>query len=166
MKTIVIGMGNPILSDDAVGVRLAGDLRRRSPDLRDTDILEECSVGGLEILDVLRGYDRAVVLDSIQTSGGTPGAWYRFGMEALQDTLHLTNIHDVNFATALELGRRVGIPLPGEIHVFAVEVLDNRTFSERMTPTLEACYEARASEILGEVHGLLAGWSATSRSTS
>jgi len=155
MKTLLLGMGNPFLCDDSVGVRLAADLGRASRGIPDLDIVEECSAGGLNLLDVLRGYDRAVVLDSIQTVGGVPGSWCRFGFEALDGTIHLTSIHDVNFATAIRLGRRVGMHLPSEIHIFAVEVLENRTFSERMTPELEQAYPRIAREIFQQVRSIL-----------
>ena len=157
MKTLLLGMGNPILSDDAVGVRLARDFHERLRGVPDLDVVEECAIGGLDILDVLRGYDRAVVLDSIQTAGGAPGSWYRFELEALRDTMHLSSIHDVNFATAIDLGRRVGMPLPGAIHIFAVEVEETRTFSDRMTPALERSYPGIAEEVFEQVRGLVEG---------
>jgi hydrogenase maturation protease len=157
MKTLLMGMGNPILCDDAVGVRLARDFKRRLGNMPGMDVLEECAVGGLSLLDFFTGYDRVVVLDSIRTEGGIPGMWYYFTARALRDTLHLTNIHDVNFATALELGRVVGmpLPLPGEIHIFAVEAKENRAFSEEMTPELESTYSLYAPAILNEVLKLL-----------
>ena len=142
MKTLLLGMGNPILSDDAIGVRLAADLARQLGDVPDLDVVEECSLGGLNLLDVLAGYDRVIVLDSIHTRDGVPGICYRFDSQALEPTLHLSNIHDANFATAVELGRRLGVPLPAaeEIHIFAVEVEDQTTFSEHLTPALQqAC---------------------------
>ncbi len=157
MKTLLLGMGNPILSDDAVGVRLARDIGVRLAGTPDLTVIEECSVGGLNIIDVLAGYDRVIVLDSIRTVGGTPGEWHRITAERLRETLHLNNVHDVNFATALELGRRLGTPLPpdDEIHIFAVEVKDAATFSETMTPELENAYPAYADGIYSEVRALL-----------
>jgi hydrogenase maturation protease len=155
MKTLLLGMGNPILCDDAIGVRLARDFHDELHGVPDLDVMEECSVGGLNLLDVLKGYERAVVLDSIETQGGVAGRWHRFGAEALADSLHLTSIHDVNFATALELGRRLQIPLPTEIHIFAVEIVENRLFSDTMTSALERAYPAIASSILEEVRRLL-----------
>jgi len=155
-------MGNPILSDDAIGVRLAAELGRRLPPRPDLDVREECSVGGLNLLDVLTGYQRVIVLDAVKTAAGVPGDVYRFSAGDLGDTLHLTNIHDVNLATALELGHRLGVPLPrpAQVHVFAVEVDDVVTFSERMTPALEAAFPHLADEVLEQVEALLAaGWS-------
>lgn len=155
MKTLLLGMGNPILSDDAIGVRLARDLAAQLCGEEGLDIVEECSVGGLELLRFLEGCDRAIVLDSIQTKGGVPGDWYHFDAEALRETIHLRNAHDVNFATALELGRRLGISLPREIHILAVEIEENRTFSERMSPALEKAYPEISRAILEEVRAIL-----------
>lgn len=158
MKTLLVGMGNPILTDDSVGVRLAQQFKELIRSNDKVDVVEECSVGGLNLLDVFAGYDRAIVLDSVKTKGGVPGAWYFFDANALRETEHLTNVHDANFATAMELGRRVGMALPAadRIYVFGVEVADNITFSENMTPALAAAYPQCAKEIWSEVSGLLA----------
>jgi hydrogenase maturation protease len=157
MKTLLLGMGNPILCDDAVGVRLAHDFKGKLMGIPDLDVIEECSVGGLDLLDILSGYDRVLILDSIRTSAGFPGEWYYFTAEALRETVHLTNIHDTNFATALKLGHSVGMALPklNDIHIFAVEAKENLIFSERMTPELEGAFSCYASAILSEIRGLL-----------
>ena len=158
MKTLLLGMGNPILCDDAVGVRLAHELKKQLRDVPNLDVVEECSVGGVDLLDVMHGYDRVLILDSIRTDSGFPGEWYYFTAEALRATVHLTNIHDTNFATAVTLGHCVGMALPkfSDIHIFAVEAKENRTFSERMTPELERAYSRYASAILNEIKELLA----------
>lgn len=150
-------MGNPILSDDAVGVRLARDIGRGLVGVPGLSVMEECSVGGLNILDIVQGYDQLIVLDSIRTTGGTPGDWHRFTGIELRETMNLNNIHDVNFATALELGRRMGMKVPAEdkIHIFAVEVHDISTFSEKMSPPLERAYAEFSQGILNEIVGIL-----------
>jgi hydrogenase maturation protease len=152
-------MGNPILRDDAVGLRLARDLRGRlAADTAQVDV-EECLVGGLNLLDVVAGHDRMVVLDSIKTAGGKPGSWYQFRGSSLRETMNLSNVHDANFATSLELGRRMGMRLPADddIHVFAVEVRDNLTFAETLSPELEEAYPDIVDEVFDEVMRLIAG---------
>ncbi len=169
-RVLVVGLGNPVLRDDAVGVRLARDFRRRwerrqaeaetaaggatpRPAAFAPEFLEECSVGGLTLVEQLVGYDRVVVLDSIRTRGGRPGDWHTFTAAALRTTMNLANVHDANFATALELGRRMGFSLPPDeqIVVFAVEIEDNLTFDERMSDALEASYPQCAAEIFEEI---------------
>jgi hydrogenase maturation protease len=157
VKTLLVGMGNPILSDDAVGIRLAGAVAERLGRRPDLDVIEECAVGGLNLIEVIAGYDRVIVLDSIMTADGAPGTWYAFDARALRETLNLRNVHDTNFATALELGRTMGTKLPAddEIRVFAVEVADTATFSEAMSEALEAAFPELVVEIGGEVAELL-----------
>jgi hydrogenase maturation protease len=155
-QTLVMGMGNPYLRDDAVGIRLAAFLYRQLGRTSGVSWLEECSAGGLEILDRVAGHDRLVLLDSIR-AGGEPGSWYRFDGRSLRETMNLRNVHDTNLATALELGRRLGLRVPGdeEVHVFAVEVEDNHTFDAAMTEALEERFPEYASEICAEVASLL-----------
>jgi hydrogenase maturation protease len=156
MKTLLLGMGNPILCDDAVGGRLAQDFGPKLAHVTGLDVSAECTVGGLNLLDLFAGYDRVIILDSLWT-GGVPGAWRSFTASALSETIHLTNIHDANFATALALGRSLGmaLPEPANIHIFGVEVRENRTFSESMTPELEASYPVYASAIFSAIEKLL-----------
>jgi hydrogenase maturation protease len=156
-RTLVVGLGNPSLRDDAVGVRLAAFVHERLGDAPGVRYVEECSAGGLEILEQVAGHDRVVLLDSIR-AGGPTGGWYRFDGSALRETMNLRNVHDTNLATALELGRRLGLRIPPEeeVHVFAVEVEDNLTFDERMSDALERRFPEFASEICGEVAALLA----------
>ena len=154
-RTLLLGMGNPILCDDAIGIRLVGHLKKRLKNFSALDIVEDCSLGGFNLLDVIEGYGRLIVVDSIRTLGAIPGDWHYFTAERLRETMNLDCVHDANFATALELGRRLGMQLPPdhEIHIFAVEILDNRTFADRMTEELENRFHTIAEEIF--VHLLL-----------
>ena len=157
IKTLLLGMGNPILCDDAVGIRLANYLGEWLAHVPGLSVLEECSVGGLNILEVVAGYERLIILDSIKTGGAEPGYWYRFTGESLRETMHLDSVHDTNLATALALGRKLGVKLPEDkdIHIFAVEVQDNITFSEQMTEPLERGFLEYAEEIYREVAELV-----------
>jgi hydrogenase maturation protease len=157
MRTIVLGMGNPILCDDAVGIRLARDFRSQAKERPDVDYVIDCSVGGLNLLDLVTGYDRLIVFDSIRGGGGPPGAWYAMTGDSFRETMNLTNVHDANFTTALELGRLMDAHVPGleHVHIFAVEIVDNTTFCESMTPELEAAYSEFCPVILRQALALL-----------
>jgi hydrogenase maturation protease len=157
IKTLLVGMGNPYLSDDAVGIHLVRDFSQRLGSAPNLEVIEECSVGGLNLLDLLDGFERLIIVDSIKTKGGSPGNWYRFTAKELRETMNLSNIHDANFATTLELGRRMGMTIPpeSESHIFAVEILDNLTFSERLTDDLERSYPVYSEEIFHELRSLI-----------
>jgi hydrogenase maturation protease len=132
MKTLVLGLGNPILGDDGVGIRVARALEGRLN--RPEITVMETSTAGLGLLDLLAGYDRAIIVDAIQTGEGKVGQVYQLEPEAFNSTRHAASPHDVNLATALELGGRLGINLPKEIVIFAIEVENVTSFSEQCTP--------------------------------
>ena len=151
MKTLVLGLGNPILSDDGVGIRIAQVLEGRFNQQGIT--VMETSLAGLSLLDLLAGYDRAIIIDAIQTRDGKVGQIYRLEPEAFDATRHATTPHDVNFATALELGTQLGLALPQQITIFAIEVADVSTFSERCTPEVERVISLCVERVIQELNG-------------
>jgi hydrogenase maturation protease len=135
-KTLVLGLGNPILCDDGVGNAVARELEKQLDPAVAT--VAEASLGGLNLLDLMVGYERVIIIDAIQTEGGKPGQIYRFGPETLKTTRYTASPHDVNLPTALELGKKLGLAMPREIVIFAVEVEDTVNFREECTPAVAA----------------------------
>jgi hydrogenase maturation protease len=148
MKTIVLGLGNPILTDDGVGPRVARELEGK---LDQEATVMEASLAGLNMLDLLAGYDRAIIIDAVQTVGGKVGQIYRLDPEAFDATRHTASAHDVNFATALELGNQLGMILPSQIDIFAIEVADASHFSEECTPEVAKAIPLCVKMIVQEV---------------
>ncbi len=135
MKTLILGIGNTVLCDDGVGIRVAAEVGKRVSDPTIT-IAEACH-GGLFLLEAFLGYDHVVLIDAIQTTGGTPGQVYELQQENFSSALHLSSPHQVDFATALELGKSLGLPMPSSINIVAVEAGDVTSFRERCTPEVE-----------------------------
>ncbi|MBA7603489.1 Hydrogenase 2 maturation protease [subsurface metagenome] len=150
MKTLILGLGNPILGDDGVGLRVASALEGRLN--RPEITVMEASVAGLDFLDLLAGYDRAIIIDAIQTKAGKAGQVYRLEPEAFDATRHASTPHDVNFATALELGKRLGLPLPQQIVIFAIEVENVSSFSEECTPEVERAIPLCVEMVIEELN--------------
>ena len=148
MRTLVLGLGNPILTDDGVGIHVVRDLAGRL-DRSDVDVAE-ASLGGLRLLDVTAGYDRLILVDAIQ-AGGRPGRVCRLGLDDMP-SLHAACSHDLSLPAALALGRRLGMALPEDqaITIVAVEVEDVLTFGERCTPRVQAAIP-RAARLVEEV---------------
>jgi hydrogenase maturation protease len=145
MKTLLLGLGNPILKDDSVGLRVLGKMAERLT-AENIDFKEAC-FANIDILDVIEPYDRLIIIDSIKTKGGRPGQLYPLRLEDFQLTMHLSCPHDINLATALELGRRLGMHMPKEIRIYAIEVEDNQTFSESCSPSVERAIPGIVEEI-------------------
>lgn len=136
VKTLIVGVGNPILSDDGVGIYAARMLLARGlPGVS----IEELPASGLELLDMVLDYDRVVIVDAIQTEGGVPGDHYILTEGDFRRAVHGTSPHGFNIATALAMGRQV-VPerMPEEVFFVAIEAKDVEEFREGLTPEVSA----------------------------
>ena len=71
------------MSDDAVGPIVAGKVHAQVKKHLDADLVE-ASVGGLGLIDIIAGYDSAIIVDAVQTDGGNPGDLYFLDLEIMQ----------------------------------------------------------------------------------
>ena len=152
MKTLVLGLGNPILADDGVGIHIVRAAAAHCSLLNDVTFAE-ASVGGLRLLDLLAGYDRVILVDAIQTRDGQPGEFYWLDPGDLGPSLHSGCTHDLSLPSALSLGRRLGMNLPGDrdLTLLAVEVEDVLTIGETCTPAVARAIPQAAEAMLAEV---------------
>lgn len=146
MKTLVLGMGNTILTDDGVGIEIARSLKERKPEI---DVVET-SEAGLALLDFIVGYDRLIIVDSVKTEEGKPGELYKIEMGEIKPTSHLTSLHGVDMATAFELGQKLGYHMPQQVSLYAVEVKDNTSFGEECTEEVGEKISLISEQIIGE----------------
>jgi hydrogenase maturation protease len=153
--TLIIGLGNPILTDDAIGWRVAHTIREvlqeksDNPFAAPVEITEAC-VGGLSLAELMIGYQCAIVIDAIMTPGGVPGTVYHLRLSDLPGTLNSASTHDTNLITALEALRRFGaiVPTNDAVDIVAVEVKDVLTFSEECTPAVRESIPSAVEAVL------------------
>jgi hydrogenase maturation protease len=141
MKTLVIGLGNPLLTDDGVGVKVAYEIEKELVDeMREYVDVTEVSAGGLRLMEAMVGYDRVILIDAIlQQNDNQPGKITRMTLDdlrAISPTQHSASAHDTTLVTALDAGRELGLSLPDEIIIFAIEVENVMDFSEEPTPNV------------------------------
>ncbi len=151
MKTLVLGTGNPILSDDGVGIKVAHEVGEKLNDPQIT--VAATSEAGLSLLDSIVGYDKVIIIDAIQTKEGNIGQIYRMGPEDFSLTKHFSSPHQINLVTALELGKMLGLAMPQKITIFAVEAKDIASFSEKCTPEVERAIPEAIKMVLEELVG-------------
>ncbi|MGI6471583.1 MAG: hydrogenase maturation protease [Candidatus Methanomethylophilaceae archaeon] len=143
---LVIGLGSPIMCDDAVGLRIAEEIENMK--IPDVETRQE-AIGGLEILTVVRGYRYVIVADCIQTGSVEPGTVMIFDLEDFDSTVVPASAHDFNLATAFAIGRDVEPDtMPEMVKYVAVEAADIQTLSETMTPAVEAAVPSAVSAVL------------------
>jgi len=143
---LVIGIGSPVISDDAVGIRVAE--RIMSMHLPHVDV-EEASVSGLDMIEIMMDYKRVIIVDAIVTREHEPGTILVLRPEDFSSTVHGVNPHETNIATALELGRTLEPErFPKQIFFVAVEALNTYDISEAMTPPVEAALPKAVEMVL------------------
>jgi hydrogenase maturation protease len=139
VKTLILGLGNPILGDDGIGWQIATELQQREK--IPSDVTIECmSIGGISLMEALIGYDRAIIIDSIVTHQVPVGTVNLFNLQDLPNRTagHMSSAHDTSLQDALEMGHSLGAHLPDEIMVVTVESQKVYEFSETLTPPVAA----------------------------
>ena len=149
VKTLVLGLGNSILSDDAVAFAVVDAVRERVD--REDVTVSQASVGGLGLLELVLGYDRVIILDAIQTGLAEPGYIHRLTPGEFRGSLRAASSHDVSFSTALEFGRQLLKDVPKEIVIIAVEAADVDTFGEELTPAVAAAVPQAVEVVMQEL---------------
>jgi hydrogenase maturation protease len=156
-KTLVLGLGNPILTDDGVGIHVVRAAAAQVPNSQHQISnlhFAEASVGGMRLLEIVAGYERVIMVDAIQTPGGKPGDTYRLHPGgALRASLHSGSTHDLSLTGALALGRGLDMALPADedILIIAVEAEDVLTFGEECTPAVAAAIPRAVEAVLAEL---------------
>ena len=146
-KTLVIGLGNPIVSDDGVGLRVVQRVKEILANRDDVDVTEDYW-GGLRLMERMIGYDRAIVIDAICT-GAEPGTIHRLTPGSVP-TQRSASAHDVNLPTALAFGRGVGAHLPAndDIRLIGIEAADVANVGDQCTPAVEATIPRAVDEVI------------------
>lgn len=137
MKTLIAGIGSPILGDDGVGIAAVRQCEELFCHNEAVDVVE-LGTAGLSLLDIVGGYNRLILLDAM-ISGSSPGTVHILDETELTGTVHLGAGHEADLITTLALGRKLAAaPLPEDIHIVAVEVNDIAAFSESLSPEVQA----------------------------
>ena len=138
-RTVVLGLGNPVLSDDGVGLAVAAEVKRLLAEepIPGVDVLASTRAG-FELIDLLRGYARAIIVDCLTLPDPVPGRVRRLGLDDVAGSARLINAHEISVAVAFRLAQQLAIPMPGEVEILAVEAADTSTIAEGLTPAVAA----------------------------
>jgi hydrogenase maturation protease len=143
MKTIVIGLGNPILGDDGVGWCVAEEIRVKVASKPEVHV--EClSLGGLSLMEHLIGYERVILIDAF-ISDEEPGSIRVSKLSELPNysAFHITSAHDTSLQDAIKLGKSLGAKLPDDLTVVGISAKYVYDFSEELSrPVSEAVQKA------------------------
>ena len=166
MKTLIIGLGNPILGDDGVGWKVAQEVEKHLQSLLPLSaeshtaweetaehVKVEClSLAGISLMEQMVGYQRIILIDSLNTGQHDQGEVVTFSLNSLEDLLHghSASAHDLSLKGALKLGRIMGADLPKDedIQIVAIEAAHVYDFTEELTPETIAAVPIAVQKVL------------------
>ncbi len=148
---VVVGVGNELRGDDAVGLAVAEQLRGHVPA---SVAVVPCEQEPSRLIDAWRGAASAVVVDAVR-SGEPPGTLLRFDAseQALPGRVFRSSTHAFGVAEAIELSRALGT-LPARVVVYGVEGGEFST-GTGLTPPVAAAVEPALRAVLVELEHLL-----------
>ncbi len=150
MKTLVIGLGNPILGDDGVGWKVAEQV---STSIGPSPCIEvDCaSSGGLSLMERMLGYQRVILVDSMESGQSAVGSVRVFPLLALPNPMtgHSASAHDTSLMTALQAARSMGADVPDRVDVVVIESKNMYDFSEKLSPDIARAVPVAVHKVLG-----------------
>ena len=150
MRTLVLGLGNELAGDDAVGLLAARAVRE---DLANAADVVESSASGMALIEVLAGYERAVVVDAIMTGKSAPGTITEMGMDEVGRVV-APSVHQAGLPELAAVAERLGLGFPSRTRVLAVEVVDPHTLGAPLSAPVVAALE----EVARRVRDLVLRW--------
>jgi hydrogenase maturation protease len=149
---LVLGLGNDILTDDAIGLRVVRALREHLDPDGPVQALEVEEMG-LSLLDYIVGCQDLVLVDAIQTGEAAPGTLHELDGNILQ-TRRGGSPHFLGVGETLALGRLLGLAVPERVRIFAIEVADPYTLGTELTPALAAALPGVLAKVQAAVSQL------------
>jgi len=150
-RTLILGLGNPILGDDGVGIAIARKIKEHWPIDPATDVIE-ASLAGRFLLDLITGYQTVIVADAIIIDEQAPaGTVYELSVDDLGAVVNPYASHALDLRTTVELGKKLGYEMPDTIRIYAVEIKENTVFREGLSPEIEATVLPVAQKIMRDL---------------
>jgi hydrogenase maturation protease len=149
-RTLILGMGNSILSDDAIGLIVAKKVYERLGTWNSkigSVSLQLAETGGMNLLDIIQGYDRLIVIDSVKTGRFKPGEVIEIDAKGVIGSHRMLSSHDISLFEAIRLGNQLSVRMPETVKIYGIEIINNTDFGDKLTEELEEKLEGITDRI-------------------
>ncbi len=129
-KTLVCGIGNPMLKDDRAGIEVAELIEQA-----DLDVDVEIIFGvGFEVNDKIMGYDDVIIIDAAKM-GHEAGTILEVGVDDIFSDHQLASSHAVTLGSTIKVGYEL-FPdeMPASLKIFLIEAEDYFEFTKTCSP--------------------------------
>jgi hydrogenase maturation protease len=136
MKILILGLGNDIRNEDAVGIIVAKKLYEK---VKSEDVFfEECSLAGFRIFDIIVGYDKVIIIDTIPENQDLKfGECYKICNKEEDSKFNLYSSHNFSLFNSIKLAKDLGLNVPKDISIYAVAVKKLDEFGEGISEEIK-----------------------------
>lgn len=125
MKTAIMGFGNPVRSDDAIGIYVIEQLKARIKDIKNISIFD-MGTAAFEVLFGLRGHKRIILVDGVLNSNEPVGTLFKVPAEEVMKAPQedpLVFLHGMKWDQALSYTKKIlQDEYPKDIQVYLVAI--------------------------------------------
>ena len=147
MKILVLGLGNELLADDAVGLLIIRELTKVYKGQAE---LVECTVSGLALLEYFIDFEKAIIVDAIHTGKKPPGSVYELNPADLGE-VYAPSPHYTGLPEMMALAKQLELQFPQDIKIFAMEIADPYTIGGPLTKSVSDAMEGLKMTILKQL---------------
>lgn len=117
---VVLGLGNPLMADEGIGVDLVGRLSQEAARYTDVDFID-AGTGGMAVLHLIEGRQKAILIDCAYMDEA-PGTIRRFTPDEVRSRKVLAHqsLHEADLLRILQLAEQLG-QLPEQVVLFGIQ---------------------------------------------
>lgn len=148
MKTLVLGVGNILLSDEGLGVRAVEELKKKYRFSNDVELMDGGTLG-IDLLYFMEGFERLLLVDAV-LGGCAPGTLYRFeGDEVKAYFRKKVSAHELGIQEVLALAQMLGKD-PKEVVLVGMEP-ESLDISLELSQTIRSKFNQLIFAVLKEL---------------
>lgn len=151
-RILIMGAGNTVMGDEGIGPRCVEELVAHF-DFPTSVELMDAGTMGLSILDVLRDFDRLIVLDAAQDTGHEPGTVLLFTPEELAENQVLHSAHDMRLVDVLKAATMMDIILKSTV-IIGVQIQAITQWVLELSEPVEAAIPVACAACLDQLRNL------------
>lgn len=148
----VLCCGNLLLGDEGLGIQVYNELKDRP--LPETVEVVDAGTGGLDILPLLEGVEKVILVDAVR--GTRTGTIHHLRDKDLEDVnLSVDSLHSIKLEHVLKIGQRLLEDCYPEVIVVGVEADRIGEFDLELTPEVREAIPKVVRLVLEDIETLL-----------
>ena len=132
-----MGIGNTIRGDDGIGIYIAEEIKKKLVNKKNNVTVMSSETAGLNLLDLIVGYSKLIIVDSIQVSSNNElGHIFKLEVNQINSSNGHFNSHDIDLSKLFKIGKKFKIKLPKKIKIYGIGISSVKGFKQRCNPRL------------------------------